>query len=361
MDKQAILVLADGSVYEGLSFGADVDACGEVVFNTAMTGYQGMLSDPSCAGQIVIAAYPLIGNCGINDIEDESERIQVRGLAVRELAAVPSHYQSQKTLDRYLAEAGIPGIAALDTRAITRKLRTQGSMMGLLSTHKTPEQAREILSSALPYDQTDFAPEISLPVGRWHDDGGETPYHVAVLNCGCSLSILRLLRTQGCAITVMPSTASTQDILALNPDGLLISPGPGNPELLSNVVPNVQELARLLPVMGIGLGCQLITQAFGGRNIKLKFGHHGSNYPVQDLRTGYVYITAQNHGYAPDPASLPSDLEVSHLNLNDNTIEGLRHKALPVYAIQYYSATSPGAPDAHIFEELLAIMQRTRV
>jgi len=359
MEKQAFLVLADGSVYEGRGFGADVDVCGEVVFNTAMTGYQETLTDPSCAGQIVITTYPLIGSCGINEEGMESDRVHVRGLAVREVTDIPSHYQSLETLDRYLAKAGVPGITELDTRAITRKLRTQGTMMGILSSQKTPQQALEYLCSIPSYDQIDFAKELPFnPTCRWQDDGASGQHRIAILNLGCPNSIIHLLRTQDCAVTIAPYTASAQEILSLKPDGLLISPGPGNPDLLNYIVPKIQGLTRQLPVMGIGLGSQIITQAFGGKNIKLKFGHRGSNYPIQDMRTGRVCITSQNHGYVPDPSSLPSELEVSHANLNDGTIEGLRHKTLPVTAIQYYNATTPGASDATIFEEFLATMQR---
>jgi len=362
MGKQAILALSDGSVYEGYSFGADVDTYGEVVFSTSMTGYQEMLTDPSYAGQIVIAAYPLIGNCGINATDTESDRIQVRGLAVREEAAIPSHYQSLKTLSQYLTEANIPGIAELDTRAITRKLRTQGTMMGILTSQKTPQQALEALRSAPLYDQTDFVKEISThTTHRWQDIGTPGKYHVAVLDCGCKYSLLRLLRTLDCTVTVIPCTTSADEILALKPDGLLVSPGPGNPRLLDYIVANIQGVIGYMPIMGICLGSQLITQAFGGENFKLKFGHHGGNYPVRDLRTGRVYITAQSHSYAPNPASLPPELEISHVNLNDGTVEGLRHKTLPICTIQYYSDTSPGAlTGTHVFGDFLNMLREKK-
>ena len=362
MDKRALLVLADGSVYEGRSFGAEVDACGEVVFSTSMAGYQETLTDPSHTGQIVVATYPLIGNYGTNDADTESDGIKVQGLAVREVAGTPSHYQCNKTLNQYLAESGIPGIAGLDTRAVTRKLRSHGAMMGVITSTKTVPQALELLGMAPQYDQTDFVKEASVRTAlRWQDEGAQGKCHVVALDCGGKRSLLRLLRDRGCGVTVVPCTATAQEIMALKPDGLFLSPGPGNPNLLDYAADNVRALTEHLPIMGVCLGNQLIARVFGGRSLKLKFGHHGSNHPVRDLRTGRVYITSQNHSYAPDPASLPSELEVSHVNLNDGTIEGLRHKTLPVFAVQYHGEASPGPMDStYIFDEFTEIMSSNK-
>lgn len=362
MNKRAILVLADGSVYEGCSFGAEVDTYGEVVFNTSMNGYQEMLTDPSYAGQIVVTTYPIIGNYGINAVDVESNRIQVRGFAVREAVDTPSHYLSKKTLNQYLSESAVPGIAELDTRAITRKLRSEGTMMGVLSTQKSPQEAVKFLSSVPPYGQTDFVKEISTKEAfRWQDSGVPGKYHVVVLDCGCKYNILRLLHALECTVTVAPCTTAAQDLLALKPDGLLISPGPGNPDLLDYITGTVKELVGRVPIMGICLGNQLIARAFGGQSLKLKFGHRGGNHPVKDLRTGRVHITSQNHSYVPDPDSLPPELEVSHLNLNDGTVEGLRHKSLPIFTIQYHSEASPGPLDStYIFDDFLEMMRREK-
>ena len=362
MNKLAILALADGTIYEGCSFGADTEACGEVVFNTSMTSYQEVLTDPSYAGQIVVPTYPVIGNCGINEVNAESDRAQIRGLAVREVVGAPSHYQSSQTIEQYLTNAGIPGITGLDTRAITRKLRSQGTMMGILTSQKTPEQALEFLRTAPAYKDINLVREFSArSVAHQQVGNASGKYRVAVLDCGCPRSILRMLSSLDCATTIMPHTASAKEILDLTPDGLFVSPGPGNAELLDDIVRNLQGLVGHFPIIGVGLGSQLITRALGGKNIKLKYGHHGNNHPVRDLRTGRVYITSQNHGYIPDSDSLPSELEISHCNLNDGTIEGLRHKTLPIMTLQYYSESSSRSIDGkYIFEEFLEMIRQEK-
>ena len=333
MTKRAILLLADGSMYEGLSFGADTDAFGEVVFNTSMTGYQEMLTDPSYAGQIVVPTYPLIGNYGINDCDME-------------------------TIGEYLFKSGIPGISGLDTRCITRKLRNYGVMMGVLTSTRTPQEALEMLQAAPDYGKTDFVKEVSTREPfRFQPETGEGSRNVVVVDYGCKYNIMRILRNAGCNVTVVPCTATAKEILAFNPDGVILSPGPGNPELLDYAVYNIRGLIGYKPIMGICLGNQLIARAFGGKNFKLKFGHRGGNHPVKDLKTGRVYITAQNHGYAVDPDSIKDGLEVSHINLNDGTVEGLRHKDLPIFTIQYHSEASPGPLDnIYLFDRFLETM-----
>jgi len=362
MTKRGILLLEDGSLYEGTTFGADVDACGEVVFNTSMTGYQEMLTDPSYAGQIVIPTYPLIGNYGINECDVESSRIQVRGFVVREDCAEPSHYLSQKTVNDYLCEAGIPGIAGLDTRCITRKLRNYGVMMGVLTSQRTPQEAAELLASVPNYGTIDFVKEVSTQAPfRFRPEDGAGRRNVVVVDYGCKYNIMRIVRKLGCNVTVVPCTATAKEILAYNPDGVLLSPGPGNPELLDYAVYNIRGLIGYKPIMGICLGNQLIARAFGGKNFKLKFGHRGGNHPVKDLATGKVYITAQNHGYAVDADSINAGLEVSHINLNDNTVEGLRHKELPIFTIQYHSEASPGPLDStYLFEQFMEMVDREK-
>jgi carbamoyl-phosphate synthase small subunit len=358
MSKRAILVLEDGSVYEGFSFGAEVDAFGEAVFNTSMAGYQEMLTDPSYAGQIVVPTYPLIGNYGTNEQDVESNRIQVRGFVVREECNQPNHYLNNKTLHEYLAESNIPGIYGVDTRAITRRLRLVGVMMGMLTSSKTPQQALEEIRQQPNYGEIDFARQVTTEKPYKWEDNGSAEYHIVVLDCGLKYNILRLLVKEYCRTTVVPCTMSVEDILGLEPDGILLSPGPGDPDLLDYIVDTVKVLVGKRPIMGICLGNQLIARAFGSRNFKLKFGHRGGNHPVRELATGHIHITAQNHGYAVDPDTLGSELEVTHINLNDGTVEGLRHRELPIFAIQYHSEASPGPLDnVYLFEKFVEMIK----
>ncbi len=362
MTKKAILALEDGSVYEGLSFGAEGDACGEVVFNTSMAGYQEMLSDPSYAGQIVVPTYPLIGNYGTNGQDVESGRIQVRGFAVREECELPSHYLNGGTLHEYLAESGIPGIYGIDTRAITRRLRSAGVMPGMITSDKSPEQALQEVKKLPDYGSIDFVGQVSTKTPyQWQPDSyNETPplANIVALDCGLKYNILRLLHRFGCKVTAVPCNTSAAEILNMEPDGIVLSPGPGNPDLLDYITDTVRQLAGKKPIMGICLGNQLIARAFGGKNYKLKFGHRGGNHPVKDLQTGRVHITAQNHGYAVDPDTLRDGLEVTHINLNDGTVEGLRHRELPIFAIQYHSEASPGPLDnVYLFEQFMEMIK----
>ncbi len=357
MAKIAILVLEDGSVYEGYAFGAGVDACGEAVFNTSMAGYQEMLTDPSYAGQIVIPTYPLIGNYGTNEPDCESNRIQVRGFVVREECEQPNHYLNTKALHEYLAASGIPGIYGVDTRAITRKLRSAGVMMGMITSSKTPAEALEELKKQPDYGSTDFVRQVTTDKPyKWQN--GSSEYHIVALDCGLKYNILRIMSRMGCTVTAVPCITSADEILNLKPDGILLSPGPGAPDLLDYIVDAVKQLVGKKPMMGICLGNQLIARAFGGRNFKLKFGHRGGNHPVRELSTGRIHITAQNHGYAVDPTTIGSELEVTHINLNDGTVEGLRHKELPIFAVQYHSEASPGPLDnVYLFEQFMEMVR----
>ncbi len=358
MAKTAILVLADGSTYEGYSFGAEADAVGEAVFNTSMAGYQEMLTDPSYAGQILIPTYPLIGNYGTNNEDDESKRIQVRGFVVREECDLPSHYLNNKTIHGYLAAGGIPGIWGVDTRAITRRLRSAGVMMGMITSTKTAAQALEAIKQAPDYGSIDFVKEVTCEKQYKWQDGGQARYHVVALDCGLKFNILKLLVSHGCRATVVPCTASAKEILSLKPDGILLSPGPGDPALLDYIVENIKRLVGKKPIMGICLGNQLIARAYGGKTFKLKFGHRGGNHPVRELATGRIHITAQNHGYAVDADSIGKELEVTHLNLNDGTVEGIRHKSLPIFAVQYHAEASPGPMDnTYLFEQFVEMME----
>ena len=352
------LALEDGSVFYGRSFGAETTVHGEVVFNTAMTGYQEMLTDPSYAGQILMPTYPLMGNYGINERGFESRQVQVAGFVVREHSTRPSHADSTMTLDEFLKSQGIPGISGLDTRCITRRLRTRGVMMGVIAHGESPDEALARLRSLPSYGEVDFVERVSADEPYdWDRSGKPGRYRIVVDDYGLKYNILRILRGKGCEVTAVPSTTTAQDVLALEPDGVLLSPGPGDPELLDYAVETAGQLIGRVPVMGICLGNQVLARAFGGHNYKLKFGHRGGNHPVKDIRTGRVHITAQNHGYSVDPDSLPSEVEVSHVSLNDGTVEGLRHRSLPVMSIQYHSEASPGPRDnEYLFDEFLQMV-----
>ncbi len=363
MAKTAILVLADGSTYEGYAFGAETDAIGEAVFNTSMAGYQEMLTDPSYAGQILIPTYPLIGNYGTNNEDDESRHIQVRGFVVREECEAPSHYLNNHSIDGYLNKGNIPGIWGVDTRAITRRLRSSGVMMGMITSSKTPEEALKALKQAPNYGDIDFVQQVTTDKPYEWGDKEKAKYRVAALDCGLKFNILRMLEMHGCHITVVPCTTTAAEVLKLNPDGIMLSPGPGDPDLpkVNYAVETVKQLAGKKPIMGICFGNQLINRAFGGTHFKLKFGHRGGNHPVRDLANGRIHITAQNHGYAADPSTIGKDLEVTHLNLNDGTVEGLRHKELPIFSIQYHSEASPGPLDnTYLFQQFVDMMEKEK-
>ena len=366
MSAPAYLVLEDGTVYEGEAFGAGGSAVGEVVFTTAMTGYQEMLTDPSFAGQLVVPTYPLIGNYGINEGDFESRRIQVAGFIVRSWSDSPSHGLSVRTVHEYLASEGVPGISGIDTRALTRRLRTRGVMMGALAIGTGPEGALERLGAAARYGATDLVAQATATAPYvWDGAVAATPpppkegrRRIVVTDYGVKYNILRILRRHGCQVVGVPAHATAAAVRALEPDGVLLSPGPGDPVHLDRAVDVVRALAGHVPIMGICLGHQVVGRAFGGETYKLTFGHRGANHPVQDLRTGAVHITAQNHGYAVDAASLPPELEVSHVSLNDGTVEGLRHRSLPVLTIQYHSEASPGPRDnEYLFEEFVAMVE----
>lgn len=364
MTKKAILVLEDSSVYEGDSFGAETTTYGEVVFDTSMTGYQEMLTDPSSAGQILVLTYPLVGNYGINEADFESKQIQVRGLAVREHCSQPSHWQSTCTLHEFLQANGTPGVSGIDTRALTRRLRSLGTMMGILTSEMGVKKALKELKNLPRYDLTDFVHEVTTKKPyEWQGVSvalntakEEQHRRIVVLDLGLKYNILRILTEFACQTTVVPCNTSAEDILELNPDGILLSPGPDNPAHLDDVTETVKKLLGKKPIMGISLGHQLIGKALGAETLKLKFGHHGS-YPVRDLVTDTIHITTQNHGYAIDGDTVRGGLEVSHVNLNDGTVEGLRHRDLPILSIQYDPEASPGPHDnIYLFERFLEMM-----
>lgn len=360
MASPAYLILEDGSVHRGEAFGADTAGQGEVVFNTSMTGYQEVLTDPSYAGQLVTLTYPLVGNYGINQEDIESRRIQVAGLIVREHCDHPSHGNSKITLHEYLRSQGVPGISSVDTRSITRRLRERGVMMGLI-TSQSPESALARLSEVPRYDDLDLVRTVTTEQRyTWGNPGAEASppaRRILVTDTGLKYNILRLLQRRGCEVIALPATTTAEEMLALQPSGIVLSPGPGDPQLLDYIIENVRELLGRTPIMGICLGHQLVARALGAGTFKLKFGHRGANHPVKDLNSGKVYITAQNHGYAVDPDTLPSGLEITHVNLHDGTVEGLRHRDLPLFTIQYHSEASPGPRDnEYLFDQFLEIV-----
>lgn len=368
MADRALLVLEDGSVYEGTPFGATAQSNGEVVFSTAMTGYQEMLTDPSFAGQILVLTYPLAGNYGITREDVESKRIQVRGLVVHEACDQPSHYNTDMTLHEYLASENVPGIANVDTRAITRKLRAGGVLMGTITTEESADEALARLRSAPRYGETDLVHEVSTREPYEWDAAStsssgvglqpDRERHVVVVDVGVKYNILRMLAKRGCRVTAMPADSTAEAVLALKPDGVIFSPGPGDPMFLDDQVGTLKSLIGKTPVLGICLGHQVFGRAFGAKTFKLKFGHRGANHPVQDVATGRVHITAQNHGYAVDPDGLSSDVEVWQTHLNDGTCEGLRHKREPVISIQYHSEASPGPLDnVYVFDEFIDMIE----
>ncbi len=359
---KAILYLEDGSVYHGESFGAPVEGKGEVVFNTGMTGYQEILTDPSYKGQIVLMTYPLIGNYGINLQDVESSRIYVEGFIVKELSRITSNWRSTRSLHDYLKANKIPGIEGIDTRAITRVLRDRGSQRGIISCVEISKDEAFSRIKAIPdMKGCNLADVVSRTESfSWNDDG---KYHMVVVDCGVKNSILNQLAGNGFRVTVVPSSATSDAIMSLAPDAVLISNGPGDPEPVSHVISLTQSFLGKLPLFGICLGHQIITIALGGRTYKLKFGHHGSNHPVKDLRTGKIDITSQNHNFCADMYSLNmNDVEITHVNLNDNTVEGLKHRYLPLYSVQFHPEAGPGPHDSRtIFGEFVKIIDDFKI
>jgi len=380
---KAILALEDGSVFHGQGFGARAFACGEVCFNTSMTGYQEILTDPSYKGQIVTMTCPLIGNYGVNSQDVESWKPHAAGFVIRELSPVVSNWRAEYSLEKYLEENGIPGIQGIDTRALTKKLRVRGALNGFISTEEISEDDAVSRANEFIFSGVDYVREVTHPAAfRWDEKDGQSaafdlirgiktaaarnvrkplpPADIPLVafDFGMKYNILRRLRQHGFATQVLPATASAADALKYKPAGIFLSNGPGDPSALNYIVREVKVLVDTgIPIFGICLGHQILGQAFGGKTFKLKFGHRGGNQPVKDLESGKVEITSQNHGFSVDQESLPSDVAVTQINLNDQTIEGLRHKTKPVFCVQYHPEASPGPHDSTmLFAEFRAMI-----
>jgi len=376
MSRPALLALADGRTFSGRSFGAEGEAEGEIVFNTSMSGYQEVITDPSYCGQMVVMTYPLIGNYGVNQEDFESARPYLKGFIIKELSGIASNWRSQGTLDDFLRQHGVIGLQGLDTRALTRHIRDKGAQQAVISTRTLDpavlvEKARKLpgltgrdlvreVTCAAPYDWDE---------GEWELLPGQTlPRPPSGQNCrvvaydfGIKQNILRKLVQAGCQVRVVPASTTAAEILEDRPDGVFLSNGPGDPAAVSYAIENVRNLIGRVPIFGICLGHQILSLALGAGSYKLRFGHHGGNQPVMDLATRKVEITAQNHGFAIDQGALQEGVEVTSINLNDETVEGLRHRELPLFSVQYHPEASPGPHDSdHLFQKFVAMMEAHR-
>lgn len=369
MTQTAKLALEDGTVFTGTSFGAKGEVDGEVVFNTSMTGYQEILTDPSYRGQIVTMTYPEIGNYGVNDEDVESRKPHLAGFIVRENSRIASNFRSQGSLDDYLREHNIVGLAGIDTRALVRRIRIEGAMKGMLSTVDLDDESlvakakaspglvgRDLVREVVPDEARSWNSQLHR-LAHLHDDAEPSSYepesaHVVALDFGMKWNIARHLHDVGCRVTILPGTATAEEVLAQNPDGVFLSNGPGDPEPVEYAIETIRSLLGKKPIFGICLGHQLFALACGAKTFKLKFGHRGANQPVLNLDSGSVEITAQNHGFAVEEESLPDELEITHRNLNDDTVAGLRHRQLPAFSVQYHPEASSGPHDSrYLFQQ----------
>ncbi|MCR4318126.1 MAG: glutamine-hydrolyzing carbamoyl-phosphate synthase small subunit [Planctomycetes bacterium] len=369
----AVLYIEDGRTFYGKRFGAEAETSGEVVFNTALTGYQEILSDPSYAGQIVVMTYPEQGNYGIAAEDFESRRSFARGFVTRSLAGAPSNHRSFESLDSYLKSENVVGITDVDTRALTKHIREFGSLRGIIASASKSQDELEAAMDRMPLmSEVDFAKEVTIREGMAWEEGANSKFSarcprvlqekvsIVAVDFGIKYAILRDLRDTGFRVQVVPGTTSAEDILAMNPGGLFLSNGPGDPEACTYAIEMIRGVVGKLPIFGICLGHQLLSLALGAKTYKLDFGHHGANHPVKNLQTDKVEITSQNHCYAVDPDTLPEIAEVTHLNLNDGTVEGIAHREFPAYSLQYHPEASPGPHDSLFYFEKFAKLVRAR-
>ena len=370
---KAVLALADGKIYEGEHFGAENEVEAEIVFNTSMSGYQEIITDPSYFGQMVVMTYPLIGNYGINPEDFESDRPYLSGFIIKELSRVQSNWRSRGNLEDFLKKNNVFGIQGIDTRSLTRRIRDKGAQKAVLSTntsdlHKLIEKARkspDLIGIDLVKDVT-CKKAYDWNESEWTIQNGQTrlektkdrPFKVSVYDFGVKRNILRKLTRAGCKLKVFPAATTADEVVATNPDGVFLSNGPGDPAAVPYAIENVKGLLGRVPIFGICLGHQILSLALNGSTYKLRFGHHGGNQPVLDTNSGKVEITSQNHGFAVKENSLLKDVNITHLNLNDNTVEGIQHKTLPIFSVQYHPEASPGPHDSdYLFNKFVSLMK----
>ncbi len=367
---KTILALSDGTIFEGESFGAEGETIGEVVFNTSMIGYQEILTDPSYKEQIVTMTYPLIGNYGINEEDVESVKPQAAGFIIKEGSKILSNWRAQKSLDEYLKDYNIVGIQGIDTRVLTKHIRDKGAQQGIISTIDfNPESLIKKAKESPTMIGRDLVKEVTChekyhwTEGGWNIENSKlktqnSKFKVVAYDCGIKQNILRQLVDAGCDVTVVPAFTSSDKALSMNPDGIFLSNGPGDPDAVPYMAENIRGLIGKKPIFGICLGHQILCLSFGAKTYKLKFGHRGGNHPVMDLTTKKVEITAQNHGFSVDAGSLPPELELTHINLNDKTVEGVKHKSLPIFSVQYHPEASPGPHDSsYLFNRFVEHMR----